>query len=68
MYEHFSVGVTIGFVQTAFNISENQSYVELCVGISGIPEDGLECDVEASIALNGLPKAGRFEIHGQSLL
>ncbi len=49
---HFStVGVTLGFVQPSYDIFENESYVEVCIGISNVTNDGLECDVEATIVV-----------------
>ncbi len=45
------VGVTLGFVQPSYDIFENESYVEVCIGISSVPDDGLECDVEATIVV-----------------
>ncbi len=44
------------------NIFENQSFAEVCVAISDIPTDGLECDVEATIEIDGLAKARELHI------
>ncbi len=46
-----TVGVTLGFVQPSYDIFENESYVEVCISISNVPNDGLECDVEATIVV-----------------
>ncbi len=46
-----TVGVTLGFVQPRYDIFENESYVEVCISISNVTNDGLECDVEATIVV-----------------
>ncbi len=56
---HFStVGVTLGFVQPNYDIFENESYVEVCISISNVTNDGLECDVEATIVVPPSVKTG----------
>ncbi len=55
-----TTGVTLGFVQPAVNIFENQSLVVLCIAITNVPLGGLECDVEATIGFVGLSKTCKF--------
>ncbi len=43
-------------------IFENQSLVEVCVNISDIPTDGLECDVEATIGFGAGGKTSEFYV------
>ncbi len=61
---HFfsTTGVTLGFVQPAVNIFENQSLVKVCIAISDIPTGGLECDVDATIAFVTGGKTSEFHI------
>ena len=52
------LGATLGFVTQSFNILENASYIEVCIQITNIPADGIECDVGARIFFLDGPKAG----------
>ncbi len=57
-----ATGVTLGFVQQAVNVFENQSLVEVCVAISDVPTGGLQCDVEATIDFDGGAKTCKLHI------
>ncbi len=57
-----TTGVTLGFVQPAVDVFENQSIAEVCVYIFNIPTGGLECDVEATIGFGGGAKTSEFHV------
>lgn len=60
-------GVILGFDQATYQVIENQTNVEVCVNISDIPEEGLECDVQVTVSFLNSTKAGRIQFYVHDL-
>ena len=50
----------MGYTAPMFTGREGEGEVEVCLTITGLPTDGLECDVTANLSAFDGPKTGMY--------
>ena len=59
----FSAEITVGFVQSLYQVIEGEGLVNLMLSVSGLlPGGALECPVDVSINYTDGPNAGKMNI------